>query len=60
MYVNRCCKKVLKYEDLAMEIQRVWSVKTKAMPIIIRTTGTVSKSFRKYLRYIRERTKSRN
>jgi hypothetical protein len=60
MYVNRCCKKVQKYEDLATEIQRVWSVRTKAIQIIIGTTGTFSESFRKYLRYIRERrTKSR-
>jgi hypothetical protein len=60
MYVNRCCKKVLKYKDLTIEIHRVWSVKTKAIPIIMGATGTISKSFRKYLRYISERTKSRN
>jgi hypothetical protein len=32
-----------------MEIQRMWNVKTRAMPVIIGTTGTISKSFRKYV-----------
>jgi len=27
----------------------MWNVKTKAIPIIIGATGTVSKSFRKYV-----------
>jgi hypothetical protein len=40
--------KFLKYEDLTKEIQRMWNVKTKVMPVIIRATGTISKSFRKY------------
>ena len=26
----------------------MWNVKTKVIPVIIRTTGTISKSFRKY------------
>ena len=37
----------LKYKDLTIEIQRMWNVKTKVIPVIIRTTGTISKSFRK-------------
>jgi hypothetical protein len=41
--------KILKYEDLTIEIQHKWNVKTKAIPIIIGTTGTISKSFRKYV-----------
>jgi len=40
--------KFLKYEDLTKEIQRMWNVKTKVMPVITGTTGTISKSFRKY------------
>jgi predicted metallopeptidase len=60
MYDDRCCKKVLKYKNLTIEIQRVWSVKTKAIPIIIGATKNVSKSFGKYPRYISEKTKSRN
>jgi len=40
---------ILKYEDLAIEIQRMWNVKTKVIPVIIGATGTISKSFRKYV-----------
>ena len=31
-----------------IEIQLMWNVKTKVMPVIIGATGTISKSFRKY------------
>jgi hypothetical protein len=60
MYVNRCCnfggrnvikteaKEILKYEDLTTEIQCMWNVKTKVIPVIIGATGTISMSFRKY------------
>jgi len=41
--------KILKYKDLTIEIQRIWNVKTKVIPVIIEATGTVSKSFRKYV-----------
>jgi hypothetical protein len=34
---------------IIIEIQRMWSVKTKVTPVIIGATGTVSKSFGKYL-----------
>ena len=37
------------YTDLTIEIQRMWNVKTKVIPVIIRATGTISKSFRKYV-----------
>ena len=40
---------ILKYEDLAIEIQRMWNVKTKVIPVIIGVTGGFSKSFRKYV-----------
>ena len=30
-------------------IQRMWNVKTKVIPVITGATGTISKSFRKYL-----------
>jgi hypothetical protein len=42
-------KKILKYKDLTIEIQRMWNVKTKVIPVIIGATGTISKSFRKYV-----------
>jgi len=31
----------------------MWNVKTKAIPIIIGATGTISKSFRKYVSNIK-------
>jgi len=40
-------EKILKYKDLTIEIQRMWNVKTKVIPT--GTTGTISKSFRKYV-----------
>jgi hypothetical protein len=61
MYVNRCCnsrdrnvtekeaEKILNYKDLTIEIQRMWNVKTNVIPVIIEATGTISKSFRKYM-----------
>jgi hypothetical protein len=42
--------KILKYEDLTIEIQRMWNVKTR---VIIGATGTIPKSFRKYVSTIR-------
>ena len=35
-------EKILKYKDLTIEIQRMWNVKTKMIPVIIGATGTVS------------------
>ena len=42
-------KKILKYKDLTIETQRMWNVKTKVIPVIMGATGTISKSFRKYV-----------
>ena len=53
MHVNRCsdrnvikkeAEEILKYKDLTMEIQRMWVI-----PVITGATGTISKSFRKYV-----------
>jgi len=41
--------KILKYKDLTIEIQRMWNVKTKLILVITGATGTISKSFRKYM-----------
>ena len=46
---KKAAEKILKYEDLTIEIQRMGNVKTKVIPIIIGATGTISKSFRKYV-----------
>jgi hypothetical protein len=40
---------ILKYKDLTTEIQCMWNVKAKVIPVTIGATGTVSKSFRKYV-----------
>jgi hypothetical protein len=42
-------EKILKYKDLTIERQRMWNVKTKVIPVIIGGTGTISKTFRKYV-----------
>jgi len=52
--------KILKYKDLTIEIQCMWNVKTKVIPVIIGATGIISKSFRKYVSNIPGKLKSRN
>jgi dihydrodipicolinate reductase len=61
MYVNWQCsvrrqkcdkkeaEKILKYKDPTKEIQHMWNIKTKVIPVIIGTTGIISESLRKYL-----------
>ena len=44
--IKKEAEKILK---LTIEIQRMWNVKTKVIPVIIGTTGTISKSFGKYV-----------
>jgi hypothetical protein len=45
-------EKILKYKDITIEMQRMWNVKAKVIPVITGATGTISKSFRKYLNNI--------
>jgi hypothetical protein len=40
---------MLKYKDLTIEMQLMWNVKARVIPVIIGATGTISKSFRKYV-----------
>ena len=47
--IKKEAEKILKY---ATEIQRMWNVKTKVISVIIGATGTISKSFRKYVSII--------
>ena len=53
-------EKILKYNDLIIEIQRMWNVKAKVIAVVVRATGTISKSLRKYLSTDQESTKLRN
>jgi hypothetical protein len=47
--IKKEAEKILIYKDLTMEIQCMWNAKTKVIPVIIGATGTISKSFRKYV-----------
>ena len=47
--IRKEAKKILKYKDRTIEIQRMWNVKTKVIPVIIGATGTISKTFRIYV-----------
>jgi hypothetical protein len=41
--IKKEAEKILKYKDLTIEIQRIWNVKTRVIPVIIGETGTISK-----------------
>jgi hypothetical protein len=47
--IKKEAEKILKYKDLTIEIQRMWNVKRKVITVTIGATGTISKSFRKYV-----------
>jgi len=47
--IKKKAEKILKYKDLVTEIQRMWNVKARVIPVIIGVTGTVSVSLRQYL-----------
>jgi hypothetical protein len=47
--IKKEAEKILKCKDLTIEMQRIWNVKTNVISVIIGATGTISKSFRKYL-----------
>jgi len=47
--IKKEAEKILKRKDLTIEMQRMWNVKTKVIPVIIGATGTILKSFSKYV-----------
>ena len=47
--IKKEAEKILKYKDLTIEIQHMWNVITKVMPVTTGATGSISKSFRKYV-----------
>jgi hypothetical protein len=50
--IKKEAKKILKYKDLIIEIQPMWNMKAKVIPVITVVTGTISESLRQYLNYI--------
>jgi len=50
--IKKEAEKIPEYKDFTIEMQRIWNVKTKVIPVLAGATGTISKSFRKYVSYI--------
>jgi len=50
--IKREAEKILKYKDFTIEIKRMWNVKTRVIRVITGVSGTISKSFRKYVNNI--------
>ena len=50
--MKKTAERILKDEDFTTEIQRVWGLQTKELPVITSADGTISKSLAKYLRNI--------
>jgi hypothetical protein len=46
--IKKEAEKILKYEDFIIEIQPIWNVKEKMIPVIIGATATVSKLLRQH------------
>jgi hypothetical protein len=44
----------LKNKDFITEIERMWNVRAKVIPLTTVATGTISKSFRQYLSNVTE------
>jgi hypothetical protein len=42
--IEKETEKILKYTDLITEIQRMWNVKAKVIPVITGVTGTILKA----------------
>ena len=38
--IKKEAKKILKYKEIIIEVQRMWNVKAKVIPVIAGATGT--------------------
>jgi len=47
--IKKEAEKILKCKELTIEIQLMRNVKIKVIPVILGATGTILKSFRKYV-----------
>jgi hypothetical protein len=47
--ITKEAEKILNYKDLTIEVEHMWNIKSRVIPGIIGVTGTISKSFRKYM-----------
>ena len=45
----KSAEKYLKYKDLAIEVSRMWNVRTEIVPVIIGALGSIPKDLRKQL-----------
>ena len=54
-FVQKEAEKKLKYKSLCIEIQRMWNLKCKVIPIIIGAIGIVTRSLRKNLEAVPEK-----
>jgi hypothetical protein len=41
--IQKEAEKILKYKDLTREMQYMWNIKNRVIPVIIGATGTISK-----------------
>jgi len=53
--IKKEAEKILKYKDVILEIQHMWNVKAKVIPLIMGVTGTISKSFTQHLSNVSEK-----
>jgi hypothetical protein len=47
--IKKEAEKIFKCKDLTIEIQRMWNLKTRVIPVISGATGTISKSLKKHV-----------
>jgi hypothetical protein len=54
--IQKEAEKKLKYKNLSMEIQRMWSMKCFVIPVIIGTTGIVRKVYKNIWKQYQDNT----